>query len=157
MKNGDKKRRIIMPRHLIPIQRGLVADPFNFLRQEIDRLFETSTAVQGITPDFEVKESKDGLQVTAELPGVSEKDIHISLADNILTISGEKKSEEIKEGETYHITERSYGSFTRSLKLPYEPEQKRISASFKDGILQLSIPRSEKSKPNVHKIEIQKK
>ncbi len=146
-----------MTRRLIPVtHRHLVSDPFNFLRQEIDRLFETSTTVQGIQPEFEVRESKNGLQVTAELPGMSEKDIDITLTDGILTISGEKKAEDIKEGETYHIAERSYGSFTRSLKLPYDPDQKKISASFNDGILSLKIPRPEASKPNIHKISIQK-
>ena len=157
MKRFIKNGRIPMSKHLTHSQRGLVSDPFNFLRQEIDRIFETSTTVQGIRPEFEVKETKDGLQITAELPGVSEKDIDISLTDGVLTISGQKKSEEVKNGETYHITERSYGSFTRSLKLPYEPEQKKISASFTNGVLSLTIPRSSKSKPNVHKISIQKK
>lgn len=147
-----------MARHLIPVHRGhMMSDPFNFLRREIDRIFETSTSMQGIRPEFEVKESKDGLQVTAELPGIAEKDIDISLADGILTISGEKKSEEIKDGETYHITERSYGSFRRSLKLPYEPEEKKISAFFKDGVLNLTIPRRATSKLHTHKIAIQKK
>lgn len=147
-----------MRRHLIPIhQRHSVTDPFNFLRQEIDRLFETSTSVQGIRPEFEVKENKDGLQVTAELPGISDKDIDISLANGVLTIKGEKKSEQVKEGETYHISERSYGSFSRSLRLPYEPDEKKISASFKDGVLSLTIPRPAASKSNVRKIAIQKK
>lgn len=147
-----------MAKRLIPIShRHLVSDPFHFLRQEIDRLFEINTTVQGICPDFEVKESKDGLQIAAELPGVSEKDIDISLANGVLTISGEKKSAETKDGETYHITERSYGSFSRSLKLPYEPDEKTISASFKNGILNLTIPRPKSTKSHVHKIEIQQK
>jgi len=146
-----------MARHLIPIHRGhIVSDPFNFLRHEIDRLFETSTAIQGIRPDFEVKETKEGLDITAELPGLSEKDVHISLSDDILTIGGEKKSESVKEGETYHISERSYGSFNRSLKLPYKPEEKKISATFKDGLLKIAIPRPKNLKPNVHKISIKK-
>jgi HSP20 family protein len=96
-------------------RRSLITDPFHALRQEIDRLFEVSTSVQGIRPEFETKENENGLEVTAELPGISEEDINISLSNGILTISGEKKSEEIKEGETYHITERRYGSFSRSL------------------------------------------
>jgi HSP20 family protein len=147
-----------MARRLIPISRTrLVSDPFNFLRQEIDRLFETSTSIQGIRPEFEVKENKDGLLVTAELPGVSEKDIDISLDDEILTIRGEKKSEDVKEGETYHITERTYGAFARSLRLPYKPDQKKVSASFKDGVLSLTVPRSSTAKSSTHKISIQKK
>ena len=147
-----------MKRHFIPIHRShIVKDPFNFLRQEIDHLFERSSVVQGIRPEFEVKETKDGIQVTAELPGVSEKDIEVSLSKGVLTIQGEKKSEETKDGETYHITERSYGSFSRSLELPYEPEEKKVSAAFSNGVLSLTIPRPIQTKPNVHKIEIQKK
>lgn len=147
-----------MTRHLIPVHRGhFVGDPFNFLRQEIDKLFESSSSVQGIRPEFDVKENKEGIEITAELPGVMEKDIDISLVEGVLTIRGEKKSEESKEGDTYHITERSYGSFSRSIKLPYEPEENKISASFADGVLKLSIPRPAESKPNIHKIEINKK
>jgi len=147
-----------MKKRLIPIHRGhLVSDPFNFLRQEIDRLFEASSTVQDIRPEFEVKETKEGIEITAELPGVLEKDIDVSLSKGILTIRGEKKSEETKDGETYHIAERSYGSFSRSLELPYEPEEKKISASFTNGVLSLIIPRPTQSKPNVHKITIQTK
>lgn len=146
-----------MPRHLIPIHRGhLVSDPFHFLRQEIDRLFESSSSLQGIRPEFEVKENKDCIKITAELPGVSEKDIEVSLVDGILTISGEKKSETTNDNDTYHIMERSYGSFTRSIKLPYAPEEKKISASFKDGILSMTIPRPTETKPNIHKIPVHK-
>jgi HSP20 family protein len=147
-----------MARRLIPISRThLVSDPFNFLRQEIDRLFEASTSVQGVRPEFEVKENKTGLEVTAELPGISEKDIDVSLNDEVLTIRGEKKSEDVKDGETYHISERTYGSFSRSLRLPYKPNEKKISASFKDGVLSLMIPRPSTAKPSAHKIPIQKK
>jgi HSP20 family protein len=147
-----------MPRHLIPIHRkNIISDPFNFLRQEIDRLFETNTNAMGITPEFEVKENKEGLLVTAELPGVSEKDISVTIENGILTISGEKKSEETKEGETFYIAERSYGSFSRSIRLPYEPDEEKASASFSDGILKLNIPRSSTSKTQAHKIEVKKK
>jgi HSP20 family protein len=141
----------ILPFH----RRSLITDPFHVLRQEIYRLFEVSTSVQGIRPEFETKENENGLELTAELPGISEGDINISLSDGILTISGEKKSEEVKEGETYHITERRYGSFSRSLKLPYEPEEKDISASFNNGVLKVTITRPKELKPNVHKIQIQ--
>jgi len=130
-------------------------DPFHALRQEIDRLFEVSTSVQGCIPEFETKENKNGLEVTAELPGVSEGDIDISLSDGILTISSEKKSEETKNGETYHIIERRYGAFSRSLKLPYEPEEKDISASFKNGVLKVVIPRPKELKSNIYKIQVQ--
>lgn len=146
-----------MARHYLPIhRRNIISDPYNFLRQEIDRLFETNTTA-GITPEFEVKENKEGLLVTAELPGVSEKDIYVTIENGVLTISGEKKSEEIKEGETYYLSERSYGSFSRSIRLPYEPDEKKTSATYTNGILQLLLPRSQTPKNQVHKITVQKK
>ena len=142
---------------IIPFQRtSLIDDPFNFLRQEIDRLFEVSSSIEGLRPQFETKENDNCIEITAELPGVVEEDINLSFSNGILTVSGEKKSEEKKEGETYHITERQYGSFSRSLKLPYEPEQNDITASFKDGILKIMVPKPKEMKPDVYKIPIQK-
>ncbi len=142
---------------ITPYQRTtLISDPFNFLRQEIDRLFEVSSSIEGLRPQFETKENENSIEITAELPGVTEEDINLSLSKGILTISGEKKSEEKKEGETYYITERQYGSFSRSLKLPYEPEQDDIKASFKEGVLKVSVPKPKEMKPDVYKIPIQK-
>lgn len=142
---------------IIPFQRtSLIDDPFSFLRQEIDRLFEVSSSIEGLRPQFETKENDNCIEITAEVPGVAEEDINLSFSNGILTVSGEKKSEEKKEGETYHITERQYGSFSRSLKLPYEPEQNDITASFKDGILKITVPKPKEMKPDVYKIPIQK-
>ncbi len=142
---------------IIPFQRtSLIDDPFSFLRQEIDRLFEVSSSIEGLRPQFETKENDNCIEITAEVPGVAEEDINLSFSNGILTVSGEKKSEEKKEGETYHITERQYGSFSRSLKLPYEPEQNAITASFKDGILKIMVPKPKEMKPDVYKIPIQK-
>lgn len=134
---------------------SLTADPFNFLRQEIDRLFDVNASVQGIRPEFDIKEDKNGLEVTAELPGVAEGDVDVSLSKGVLVIKGEKKSEESREGETFHIMERRYGSFSRSLKLPYEPEEKEVSATFKNGVLKVAIPRPKELKSDTHKIQIQ--
>ncbi len=146
-----------MRHHLIPIHsRRIISDPMHFLRREIDRIFDSSSFLEGIKPEFEVKENKDGLHITADLPGIEEKDLNIMLDHDILTISGEKKLEESHEGETYHISERSYGSFSRSLKLPFSPEEKKISASLKEGVLKVMIPRPTEVKPNVHKIHLQK-
>lgn len=142
---------------IIPFQRtSLIADPFNFLRQEIDRLFEVSSSIEGLRPQFDTKENDNCIEITAELPGVAEEDVNLSLSNGILTVSGEKKSEEKKEGEAYHITERQYGSFSRSLKLPYEPEQNDITASFKDGVLKITVPKPKEMKPDIYKIPIQK-
>lgn len=135
--------------------RSFLLDPFNFLRQDVDRLFDVSASMEGLRPDLEVKEDENSIEITAELPGVPEDKIKISLANGILTITGEKKSEEKKDGKIYHIIERKYGSFYRSLKLPYELDQKDILASFKDGILKITIPKSKESKQNIYNIPIQ--
>lgn len=146
-----------MARHLIPIhRRNIISDPYNFLRQEIDRIFETSKNV-GITPEFEIKDNKEGLSITVEIPGVSEKDINITIEEGILTVSGEKKSEETREGETYYMAERSYGAFSRSIRLPYKADEKKTQATFANGVLKLTIPRAKESKSQVHKITVQKK
>lgn len=147
-----------MARHLIPVHRkNLIADPYNFLRQEIDRLFESNTHAMGLTPDFEIKENKEGISITAELPGVAEKDINVTIENGILTISGEKRSEETREGETYYMAERNYGAFSRSIRLPYETDEKKTSATYTDGILKLVIPRAKESKAPAHRITVQKK
>jgi len=146
-----------MSKNPIPTpRRHSVSDPFHFLRQEFDRLFDSRTNIEGVQPEFEVKETKDCMKITAELPGVSEHDVEISLAEGILTISGEKKSEATEENEAFLVMERTYGSFTRSIQLPYSPDEKKISASFKDGVLSLTIPRPAQLKPNTHKILIRK-
>jgi len=150
------ERRNKMPR-LIPVsQRNFVHDPFNFLREEIDRLFDKSSTVLGISPEFDLMENKQGITITAELPGLTQDDIDITLAEGLLTIAGEKKSEVTKDGQTHHIAERKYGSFSRSLKLPFQPEQNEVIASFKDGILTLIIPRPATAQSHIHKIPIRK-
>ncbi|MBY0272915.1 MAG: Hsp20/alpha crystallin family protein [Alphaproteobacteria bacterium] len=141
--------------NLTPIsRRTLVADPFHSLREEIDRIFDKNHDLPGISPELEVLETPKGLKLTAELPGLKEEDIDVTLVEGILTLRGEKKSEKTTEDQTYHMTERKYGSFLRSIKLPYTPKQEDVTASLEDGILTLVIPRPETVNPNVHKIPI---
>lgn len=156
IKHKDKKMNTNLQRHMVPLHnRSLLLDPFNFLRQEIDRLLDVSSTMEGLRLELEAKENEDSIEITTELPGVPEDKINISLSNGILTITGEKQSEEKKDGETYHLMERKYGSFYRSLKLPYEPDQKDILASFKDGILKITIPKPKESKKDIYKIPIQ--
>lgn len=99
-------------------------------------------------PDTDVLETEDEVSVVAELPGMNPEDIDVSLENNVLTISGEKK-EERKSGEengTYHLSERRWGRFTRSFVLPREVDQDRIEANFDNGVLRVSIPKSEKAR-----------
>ena len=108
----------------------------------------------GWLPAINVAETKDAFEVTAELPGVDEKDIKVSLDDNQLVISGEKKAESTKEEKDWHVEERSYGSFYRSMFLPFEPEDGAVDAHFDKGVLRLTIKKPAKAIKTTKTIDI---
>jgi HSP20 family protein len=91
--------------------------------------------------------------IKAEVPGMEAKDIDISLAGDVLTIKGEKKSEREEKKENYHLVERTYGSFSRSLKLPSAVDADKIEASYKQGVLTVSCPKKEEVKPKAIEIK----
>jgi len=99
-------------------------------------------------PDTDVVEAENEIQVVCELPGLKRDEVELSLENNVLTISGEKHEakEERSTGETYHLSERRWGRFSRSFVLPREVDQDRINASFENGVLTVSIPKSEKAR-----------
>lgn len=105
-------------------------------------------------PAVDMYDNKDEIVVKAEVPGVDKNNINISLSDNMLTIKGEMKKEEETKEEDYYYSEREYGSFTRVLNLPAKVNEKKIKASFKDGILEIHMPKSGESKPKDIKVEI---
>lgn len=108
-----------------------------------------------LNPDVDIKEDKNSYQISAELPGLDAKDITVDLTDNVLTISGEKKSEsEDKKDEDYHVMERRYGYFKRSFSLPFSVKQEEVKADFKKGVLHVTLPKSEKATNNQHQIPI---
>ena len=110
--------------------------------------------LEEISPSVDMFDKKDEIVLKAEIPGVEKENISISLSDNTITIKGEsKKEEEVKE-EDYYYAERSYGSFSRSLNLPAKVQAEKIKASFKDGILEIHLPKAEESKPKEVKIEV---
>jgi HSP20 family protein len=106
----------------------------------------------GFSPAFDVSETDEALIVKAELPGMEEKDIDISLSDGVLTIKGEKKQEKESESGHYHTVERRYGAFSRTMRLPAEVNAEQVDAAYKDGVLSVTMPKTEKAKPR--KIEI---
>jgi len=129
-------------------ERGRDVEHFRSFKTQVDSLFEDwfGRSMGGtLAPRVDITEEKGTITVTAELPGVSENDIDIALRDDQLTIKGEKRSdqEEKKESEGHilHRTERSYGAFQRTLTLPYRVEPEQITATFKDGILRVTIPK----------------
>ena len=152
-----------------------LAEPFAALRRDIDQVFEDFTRsfssmidfdpfrrlgpafdLKGveIAPKIEVTEGKKTYEITAELPGVDEKDVSLTLQDDVLTVSGEKKSEREEKKEGYHVSERSYGSFRRSLRLPDDINADKISAKFDKGVMTITLPRTGKAKPKGRSVPI---
>ena len=145
-------------------------DPFASFRREMDRLFDdffTPAPAEGrnfgapaaqaaaiMRPSIDVDETDQAYTVTAELPGLSEKDIQLNLRENTLTISGEKKSErnEAQGGRRY--SERSFGRFERSIPFPAEVDADRVDAAFRDGVLTVTLPKNEKAQDKTRRIEI---
>lgn len=126
-------------------------DPFRAMRREMENLFRSvgqgasSPNIGAGAPAISVAETNDAFEVTAELPGVDEKDINVSLDENQLIISGEKKAESTREEKDWHVEERSYGSFYRSMSLPFEPEDGAVDAHFDKGVLRLTIKKPAKA------------
>jgi HSP20 family protein len=110
--------------------------------------------LEGISPAVDMYDKKDEIVVKAEVPGVEKENINISLTEDKLTIKGEiKKEEEVKE-EDYYYSERSYGSFVRTLTLPAKVQEDKVKASFSNGILEIHLPKAEESKPKEIKIGV---
>jgi HSP20 family protein len=127
------------------------------MRDEMTRLFndffrggeahEGSWWAGAWTPAVDLYETDDGLVLKAELPGFSKDDVHLELKDNALTLHGERKRElDVKE-EQYHRVERAYGAFRRSFMLPALVDADKVEATFKDGVLELKLPKAEEAKP----------
>jgi HSP20 family protein len=121
------------------------------MRREMENVFRAldqssySRNIGAGAPAIGVAETEDAFEVTAELPGVDEKDIKVSLDGNQLVISGEKKAERTKQEKDWHVEERSYGSFYRSMSLPFEPEDGAVEAHFDKGVLHLAIKKPAKA------------
>jgi HSP20 family protein len=137
---------------------------FERMRREMDRLWDsfsegglrrrTEEAVEWL-PSLDIAETKNEVVVKAEVPGMDPKDIDISLSDGMLTIKGEKKQEKEEKEADYHLIERSYGAFTRSVRLPKEIQSDKIGASYKNGILKITLPKSEEAKKKEIKIKVE--
>jgi len=128
------------------------------LREEIDRFFEAplsrTSELLGWTPAFDVYEEKDNFIVKAELPGMKKEDITVSLHDGDLIISGERKSETKSEGTEVYRAERFFGKFQRSVTLPTTVAAGQVRADYKDGILTVTLPKSEEAKPKQIEVNV---
>jgi HSP20 family protein len=118
-----------------------------------ERWFRTEE-MEVTAPAVDLYEEKDDIVVKAELPGIDKNNIEVNITDHMLTIKGEKKKEdEIKE-ENYYRSERSYGSFIRTLELPKDVHTDKVKASFKDGILEVRLPKTEEAKAKEVKVKV---
>ncbi|HXF48214.1 MAG TPA: Hsp20/alpha crystallin family protein [Verrucomicrobiae bacterium] len=128
--------------------------------READRLF-SDFINRGIfrlsdewAPMVDVAETKDEVIVRAEVPGMTKEDISVTLQDNVLTLRGEKKQEKVENGTTYHRMERSYGNFVRSFTLPTVVREDKTKATYKDGVLTITLPKAEEVKPKEISISV---
>jgi len=121
------------------------------LQQEMNRLFEAYSPMRMRPapgyPAMNIWTSENGLKLTAEVPGVHSEDIDINVVGETLTLSGERKADELQDDARYHRQERGYGKFTRSIQLPFPVNVNQVEATFKNGVLNISLPRAEEDKP----------
>lgn len=122
-------------------------DPF---RQMGERVSEW------LAPASEAARNDDAYRIAVELPGVDEEDIHLSVEDGVVLLKGEKRTEREEKGETWFFSERQYGSFSRSFRLPPDAQGDKVDARLKDGVLTITIPKVEPKKQDSAKIEIQR-
>lgn len=151
----------------VPANRDDFYDPFVTFRREVDRMFDDffsgfgsraavpwNSGWQGLVPTVDVTDGEKELVVTAELPGLDEKDFEVTLAGDVLTIKGEKKAEsENRNGGAYYV-ERRFGSFSRSIRLPFAVEDEQVDAKCDKGILTIRVPKPADAQRQVRRIEV---
>jgi len=142
-------------------------DPFgelSTLQEGMNRLFEDllpttrrenkEISTGAFYPAVDIYEGEKEITLKAELPGVNKKDVHVEVNDGVITLRGERKIEEEKKKENYHRLERSYGNFHRSFTLPNTVDPGKVKAHYKDGVLEITLPRKEEVKPQSIPVEI---
>lgn len=145
----------------VPATREDYFDPFVTFRREMDRVFDdffsggrSLQGAQGLTPAVDIDDTDKEMVVTAELPGVTEKDVEVNLVGDILTIKGEKKAEnEEKNGDGFYM-ERRFGSFVRSIRLPFEVKDEDVQAKFNNGVLTVRLSKPAEMQKPVRRIEV---
>jgi len=147
-------------------------DVFTAMRDEMDRVFEQfergfprwpslfgrSQAGNGgmVVPELDVRENTNTITIEAELPGVDERNVTVTVANGVLTIKGEKKQEKEEKNENYYLAERTYGSFERSLRLPDTIDENKVEAKFDKGVLKVTAAKKPEAVKAERKIEIKK-
>ncbi len=142
--------------------KGLLSDLFD-IRDQFNRMFDTplqnflsSEERPGLfAPEVDITGTDNEITITADLPGIDVNDVKIDVRDNVLTISGERKEESEKKEKNCYRSERFFGSFQRSFALPDGLDQEKVKAAYKNGVLTVTIPKSEKVKPKQISIDIE--
>ena len=144
-------------------KRMKIWEPFKELvtmRDDMDHLFDAffGRQTQGLEdlwkPAVDIEENNGNLLVKAEIPGMNKEDIKVSVKDDMLTISGERKRENETKEKTFHRIERCYGQFRRMIRLPAEVDADNVKATYKDGVLHVTMPKPESTKPKQIEVEI---
>jgi HSP20 family protein len=149
--------------------------PFDTLRREVDRLFEDFTLNPFrlplrrpafdlepfwqpdswvAQPAIDLVEHDNAFELTAEMPGLDEKNIAVDVADGVLTVKGQKEEEKVEKKEDFHLRERRFGSFARSVRIPETVDADKIEAAFKNGVLKVTLPKKPEAQKPVKKIEV---
>ena len=143
--------------------------PFVDLQRQMNRLFDdvfgdTQAGTEGsgegtqtrwMTPRIDVCEQGNDIRLTAEVPGVAPNEVEVTVEDDMLIIRGEKRAESEQERGNYHVSERSYGRFQRIVQLPFSPDPDQIRANFDNGVLTVTVPRTEQARERSRRIEVQ--
>jgi len=155
-----------MARHFLPevFGRGSGTDVFSNLQREIDRVFQDfgrggmpslgEFGRNAMALKMNVAEHDGAVEVTAEIPGCAPEDIDVQLKDGVLTIKGEKKVEKDDKQKDYHVMERSYGMFERSVSLPAEVDASKVEAAFDKGVLKVTLPKLPQEQSKSQKIPV---
>lgn len=148
-----------------PRLRPFAADPLTAMRRDMSRLMDdlwspaesrafAPPAAGDVWPSLEVKETDQAYEVTAELAGLEQKDVQLQLRDNILTLSGERRDERRETDDGRFYTERTYGRFERSIPFDHEVDADKVQATFRNGVLNISLPKNPRAGDKTRRIEI---
>ena len=143
-------------------------DVFSAMREEMERMLERAEHGwprwpalfkrdgESMVPELDVRENANAITVEAELPGVEEKDVTVTLANGVLTIKGEKRSEKEEKSDSYYLAERSFGSFERSVRLPDTVDETKVEAKFDKGVLKVTATKKPEAAKAERRIEIKR-
>lgn len=151
---------------LVPWSKRDGERPVTSLQREMNHLFddflnrgwlavEPFRGMKDWVPALDISETEEAVVVKAELPGLEQKDVEVTLSGDLLTIKGEKKEEKEEKSRHFHRVERSYGSFERNIQLPTDVKADKVKASFKNGVLVVELPKAEQTKSKSVKINVE--